>query len=78
MFDLSSTGRWLLIFGLLLTLVGGFLLIAGKMGLPIGKLPGDFRFQLGSISCFFPLTSSIILSIVLTLVLNVVLRLLNK
>ncbi len=78
MFDLSSTGRWLLVFGLLLTLVGGFLLIAGRIGLPLEKLPGDFRFQLGSISCFFPLASSIILSIVLTLVLNVVLRLLNK
>lgn len=78
MFDLSSTGRWLLIFGLLLTLVGGILLIAGRMGSPTGRLPGDFRFQLGSISCFFPLASSIILSIVLTIVLNVVLRLLNK
>ena len=78
MFDLSSTGRWLLVFGLLLTLVGGFLLIAGRIGLPVGKLPGDLRFQFGSISCFFPLASSIILSIVLTLVLNIVLRLLNK
>jgi hypothetical protein len=78
MIDLSSTGRWLLVFGLLLALVGGFLLIVGRIGLPFGKLPGDFRFQLGSISCFFPLASSIILSIVLTLVLNLVLRSLNK
>jgi len=78
MFDLSSTGRWLLIFGLLLTLVGGILLIAGRMGSSTARLPGDFRFQLGSITCFLPLASSIIFSIVLTLVLNVVLRLLNK
>ncbi len=78
MIDLFSTGRWLLVFGLLLAIVGGFLLIVGRIGLPFGKLPGDLRFQLGSISCFFPLASSIILSVVLTLVLNLVLRLLNK
>jgi hypothetical protein len=38
------------------------------MGLPIGRLPGDFTFRRGNFTFYFPLASSIIASIVLTLV----------
>ena len=78
MFDTSSAGRWIFIFGIVIMLIGGIIWIAGRAGLPVGKLPGDVRLEFGSISCFIPLASSIILSIVLTIVLNLVLRLLNK
>ena len=39
------------------------------LGLPLGRLPGDFYVRRGNFSFYFPLATSIILSIVLTLIL---------
>lgn len=57
-------GRTLIVLGLLLAGVG----ILITMGLPIGRLPGDFTIRRGNFTFYFPLASSIIASIVLTLV----------
>ena len=76
--DLSSIARWLILFGLLIVGVGVFLLIATRFDLPIGKLPGDFRFETKGFSCVFPLATSLLISILLTILLNLVLRLINK
>jgi predicted MFS family arabinose efflux permease len=38
------------------------------LGVPLGRLPGDFYVKRGSFSFYFPLATSIILSIILTLV----------
>jgi len=56
-------GRLLVILGLVIAGVG--LLIA--LGVPIGRLPGDFTFRRGNFSFYFPLTTSILASIILTL-----------
>ena len=78
MFDMSGIGRWLVIFGLGIVLVGGLLWAAGRLGLPLGRLPGDIAIERGNVSVFFPCATSIILSLVLTVVLNVVLRWFNR
>jgi hypothetical protein len=39
------------------------------LGLPLGRLPGDFYVKRDGFSFYFPLTTSILLSVVLTLVL---------
>jgi len=57
-------GRSLIILGLLIAFVG--LLI--NLGLPIGRLPGDFTIRRGNFSFYFPLATSIIASILLTLI----------
>jgi len=57
-------GRSLIILGLLIAGVG--LLI--NLGLPIGRLPGDFTVRRGNFSFYFPLATSIIASILLTLI----------
>ena len=57
-------GRLLIVLGLLIAGVG--LLVT--MGLPIGRLPGDFTIRRGSFTFYFPLATSIIASIVLTLI----------
>ena len=49
------------------------LLIAGvgvliSIGVPIGRLPGDFTIRRGNVSFYFPLTTSIIASILVTLI----------
>lgn len=57
-------GRSLIVLGLLIAGVG--LLIT--LGLPIGRLPGDFTIRRGNFTFYFPLATSIVASIVLTLI----------
>ena len=57
-------GRVLIILGLLIAGVG--LLVT--IGLPIGRLPGDFTIRRGNFTFYFPLATSILLSVLLTLV----------
>jgi hypothetical protein len=61
-------GRALILVGLLLAVVG--LLI--NLGVPLGRLPGDFTFRRGSFSFYVPLATSIVASVVLTLLSAVV------
>jgi Protein of unknown function (DUF2905) len=56
-------GRLLILIGLLIAGVG--LLIT--LGVPIGRLPGDFSYRRGHFSFYFPLATSILASIILTL-----------
>ena len=39
------------------------------LGVPFGRLPGDFYVKRGGVSFYLPLATSVILSIVLTLIL---------
>jgi hypothetical protein len=56
-------GRILIVVGLALVAAG----ILVSVGVPLGRLPGDFTIRRGSVSFYFPLATSIIASIVLTL-----------
>ncbi len=64
MFD--SLAKILIVFGVILALLGGLLLLAGKIPF-IGRLPGDLYFRGERWSFYFPLTTSILISILLTL-----------
>jgi DUF2905 family protein len=55
-------GRTLIFIGLLIA--GAGLLIT--LGVPIGRLPGDFTVRRGNFSFYFPLATSIVISILLT------------
>jgi hypothetical protein len=56
-------GKTLVVLGIVITVVG--LLV--MMGLPLGRLPGDFSVRRGNFAFYFPLATSIIVSILLTL-----------
>jgi hypothetical protein len=73
---LSEAGKWLVLMGLVLLLVGGLLWLAGRVPF-LGRLPGDIRIERGGFSCFFPLTTALLISLLLTLLLNL-LRLLGR
>jgi hypothetical protein len=75
---MENIGRFLMLGGIILFIVGGLVWLGGRAGIPLGRLPGDIRFEGENVSFHFPLASSIVISIVLTVVLNVVLRLLKK
>jgi hypothetical protein len=76
--DLSTIGKWLIAAGLALALLGGIVWLAGKTGLPLGRLPGDIRFERGGFSFYFPLTTSILISVGLTVLLSVLARFLKR
>ena len=64
-------GRAILILGFILVGVGAALLLSSRIGLPLGRLPGDlhWRSRTGSTQVYFPLATSILLSILLSLLL---------
>ncbi|WP_416149206.1 DUF2905 domain-containing protein [Salipaludibacillus sp. HK11] len=59
--------KLLISLGLILVVAGVLWQIGGKY-LSLGKLPGDFLFQKGNSTFYFPLMTSIIVSIVLSLI----------
>lgn len=70
--DSTLVGRILLVVGLLVVALGGYLAVGGK--LPFGSLPGDVSIKTSNVSFAFPIVSCIVLSIVLTIVINIFLR----
>ncbi len=67
-------GKALLGLGLLLVVVGAALMIAGRFGWPLGRLPGDIAYRGKNVSVFFPLGTSILISVVLSILLYVISR----
>ena len=71
---MAELGKTLLGLGLLLGFVGAILLVAAKMGLPLGRLPGDIAYKGKNVSVYFPLATSILISVVLTVILYLLSR----
>jgi hypothetical protein len=67
-------GKILVGVGVLLIVVGGVVLLLGRWGLPLGRLPGDFLYRGKNTTFYFPLTTSIVLSLVLSGLLYLVSR----
>jgi hypothetical protein len=68
-------GRLLIGLGAALIVVGVLVMVAGKFGLPLGRLPGDISYRGRNTSFYFPLATSIVLSVVLSVVVWLVQRL---
>ena len=64
---MSDLGRWLIVAGVILVVVGAVFLLAPKIPW-LGKLPGDISLKRGNFSFYFPLGTCIIISIMLTLI----------
>ncbi|MBL8156589.1 MAG: DUF2905 domain-containing protein [Anaerolineae bacterium] len=77
---MQAVGKVLLIVGIGLALVGGFLMLLARLPFfsQLGNLPGDIRVEGQGFSCIVPIVSMILLSIVLTILVNVIVRLINR
>jgi hypothetical protein len=73
-----SVARLLVILGVILVIAGGLIYLVARLGLPLGRLPGDIRIERGNFTCLIALGTSILLSIILTVVVNLITRFLNK
>ncbi len=74
---MQDIAKLLIAAGVIIILAGAALLLLGKVPF-LGKLPGDFTFSSGGMTCFVPLATSIILSILLTIILNIIVHLTRK
>jgi hypothetical protein len=70
---LNDIGKWLIISGVILVILGAVAILAGKVPW-LGRLPGDLYIQRPNFTFFFPLTTSILLSVVLSLILYLLFR----
>jgi hypothetical protein len=69
---MTDVGRAIVIFGIVLVVIGGAIMLLGRTGLPLGRLPGDIVYKSKNTTFYFPLATSILLSIVLSLVLYLI------
>ena len=70
---MSEIGRFLIIVGGLVVLVGLVLVLVPRMPW-LGQLPGDIVIRRDNFTFHFPIVTSIVVSVVLTLLLNLFFR----
>ena len=63
---MENIGRTLMVGGVILLVVGAGVFIAAKLGLPLGRLPGDIRIEGKNGVIYFPLTTCFLLSLLLS------------
>jgi hypothetical protein len=75
---MENFGRFLMLAGVAIFLIGGGIYLAARFDIPLGRLPGDIRIEREGFSFYVPLASSILISVILTIILNIISRMLNK
>lgn len=75
---MTPIARLLMILGVVLFLIGGLMYLIARLGIPLGRLPGDIRIEGDNFTCFFPIATTILLSIILTVIINLIARYLNR
>jgi hypothetical protein len=71
---MTDLGKVLVAVGLVIALIGALIIVAGRTGLPLGRLPGDIAYRGKSFSIFIPLGTSILLSVILSVILYILSR----
>jgi hypothetical protein len=66
-------GKFIILFGILLIIIGLGVLFLPKIPL-LGKLPGDIYIKKGNFHFYFPIVSCILLSIILTILFSILFR----
>lgn len=67
---MSGIGKMLLMLGVFLVLAGAAFMLADKIGIPFGKLPGDITYHRKNVTVFFPLGTMLVISLMVSLILN--------
>jgi hypothetical protein len=63
-----DAGRVLVALGIALAVIGGIVMLLGRTGLPLGRLPGDILYRGKNTTFYFPLASSILISVVASII----------
>ena len=68
---MNQLGKALLGTGLLLPAIGVVLVLAGKLNIPFGRLPGDITYQKKNLTVFAPFGTMLVVSLVLSIIFNI-------
>lgn len=71
-----ETGKYIIIAGAILIIIGLAYYFFGNLFSWLGKLPGDIRYESGNSKVFFPITTCIVITILLNLIMYLIKRLL--
>jgi len=63
----QQIGKWLILAGVIIAVLGGLIMVLGRIGL--FKLPGDLEFGSKNWRIYLPIGSCIVISIILTVIL---------
>lgn len=70
----AETGKWIIIAGVLIVLIGVIIyFFHDKLGW-IGRLPGDVRIERENFRFYFPFTTMLLLSVVISLLIRIIKR----
>jgi O-antigen/teichoic acid export membrane protein len=70
----QNTGKYIVLIGGFVVLVGVVVYFFGDKLHWIGRLPGDIRVERENTRFYFPITTMILLSLLLTLIINLIKR----
>lgn len=69
---MGDLGKILIYLGGTVVVVGVLLVLLGKTGLPLGRLPGDVVYRGKNTTVYFPIVTCIVLSLVLSVVMYLI------
>ena len=72
----SDTGKYIIITGVLIVLLGVLIYFFHDKLSWIGRLPGDIRIEKENFKFYFPITTMIIFSLVITIIIQLIKRIL--
>jgi len=68
-------GRTLMTIGAVIFVVGAVIWLVSRIGIPLGRLPGDLSWEGKNVKIYVPFATMIIVSVILTIIMNVISRL---
>jgi hypothetical protein len=71
----QNTGKYIILFGVIVVVVGIVIYFFGDKLNWIGRLPGDIRIEKENARFYFPITTMILLSVLLTVIVNLLRKL---
>ena len=72
----QQTGKYIILFGAVVALIGVIVYFFGNKLHWIGRLPGDIRIERENVRYYFPLTTMILFSVLLTVIVNLLRKIL--
>jgi len=65
---MESSGKYLMILGLILFIAGLLLTFSQRLPFKLGRLPGDIAIEKAGVHVYLPITTMLLISVVLSLV----------
>ena len=70
----AETGKWMIVAGVLIVLIGVIVYFFHDKLSWIGRLPGDIRIERENFRFYFPFTTMLLLSVVISLLIGLIKR----